>query len=300
MNMKKQTRRKIFIFLSISLFFIFFIFIIFSDFFILDVKITKNYRIKQVPFTSVYNLYDGDSCIVKGIYAWIIDKEFIHGNLKNSEYSYFIYNHETKEIFYFTKTEIKQYYALLSKWSIRDLIAMGDNISNYVWHEHLHLNVEEQEKFMNLSTALKIEKIIETCAGKDKIGFGPKFYDYLNLFTDKDEKEMISILLEKLSGVNVKPIVSLFDKTEYDIIYRLCVINQFFTTEDKQKFLSILEKKLDTYLKEYKLVDEYVVELDYRIKLLKGIETELISNVPDESLLKKYIDMGYKNLKIKE
>ncbi len=274
---------------------------IWNRIFFLNVNITKDYKIKQVPFTNCYWLCDKNRYVVRGISSWVIDKKYIHGYLKNLKYRYFIYNNETHETFYFTKGEKAKYENFLIEKFIRNGMSMYDDIGNYIFNRHNHLYVNEQEEFKKLSPEMKIEKIIETCAGKYKAGLGPKFYDYLDLSTDEVEKAIAPILLEKLNNSDIKPRATAFNKTEYDIIYRLCIINRFFTPENKKKLVSILEKKLDTYLKEYKIVDGYVVELDYRISLLSGVKSITHEySPPDENLLKKYTEMGYKDLKIQK
>ncbi len=302
--MKKQTRRSIFIVLGIVFFIPLILFIIglFSDDFGLERQVTKDYKIKHKLSTDSYNLYDGDHCAVEGINIWILDKEFIHGCLKNSEYSYFIYNNKTKQTFYFKEGERRKYKALVYKWSIRDFMGLSDNIENQIWGRHEHLFVEEQEEFKTLSPEMKIEKIIETCVIKRDLGSGPKFYDYLNLITDEDEMRMAPVLLDKLDDIDLAPEDFRFRDTANAVIYELCMINRFCRTENKQRFLSILEKKLDRYLKQYKVVDGNVVELDNKILSLQGLKVPANKwdSLPDEALLKKYTDMGYKDLKIKK
>ncbi len=275
---------------------------IWNRIFFLNVNITKDYKIKQVPFTGIYNLYDGDDCVVKGIYVWVLDKEFIRGELKNSEYSYFIYNNKTKQTFYFKKEEGRDYNTLVYKWHIRDFMGIDDNIENHIWNMHIHLFVEEQEEFKTLSPEMKIEKIIEICVIKNDLYSGPKFYDYLNLITDEDEKLMSPVLLDKLEDIDLAPEDFRFRDTANAVIYELCMINHFCWTENKERFLSILEKKLDRYLKQYKVVDGNVRKLDNKILSLQGLKVPKNRwfNMPNEALLKKYTDMGYKDLKIKK
>ncbi len=295
--MRKKYIKGILIVVSILLLFLLGI-PIWNRIFFFNESIAKDYKIKQVPFIHYYSLYDKDDKVFSGIEEWIIERDWIHG-ASNSKYNhYFIHNMKTKKTFYFSRNSKNEYLKLLDELNLGCHETMYDDLNNHIKNWHCHLDLKEQEEFKKLSTEMKINTLFDKYIDSDKIE-SAKFYDYLNILSD-DYNIVIPILLQRLNSIEI------FPKTEkvqeFDII-REILFKTFYrywnllTDEQIEELKLIIQLKLDKYLLENNLIDDRVEVMDAYI--VKNDKKRFMNYLDKDKLLKKYTDMGYKNLKLK-
>jgi hypothetical protein len=85
----------------------------------------------------------------------------------------------------------------------------------------------------------------------------------------------------------------------FTIINRIFLVqNQFFSNDEKLLLAEIYQEKLDYYLKTYHVLDEIVFNLESLIVFLNtGIDIGSDSNYRSSTLLQKFKDLGYGELK---
>ncbi len=296
--MKKETRPNIFIILGIVLFMLLMFFMIGSCLgnCELEWQITKDYKIKEDISTGGYNLYDSDdNRIVENIAIWIVFKGYIYGETYNKNKSYFIHDTTTKQTY--TMKEMYKYHKLCSKLKLSTNMTLEDDLNNRIRNWHTHLYVSERKEFRKLSVELQVKTLLDKYINKKFIPDN-QFYDYIDILMEKPDKSLPELFM-CLKNAEVLPVSDLM--SEYDVIKN--ILQPFYCWSElndkyEDEYFNIYNNKLDKYLKKYKVIDERVQSIDAIIRKEHDVFGKSV--LSKKELLKKYTDMGYKDLKIKK
>jgi hypothetical protein len=157
---------------------------------------------------------------------------------------------------------------------------------------------EEVDYLRTLSPELQVEILITRYKHSGGIPF--MFYSSSRVLEENPEA-VKPILFEYARNTNPPYIHDKSDMTFgliFAIIHRnFLVDNQLFSDDEKLLLAEIYQKKLDYYLRTYKTLDYIVFNLEYlTIRLSTGID---IGRNPDYkfTLLQKFKDLGYGELK---
>lgn len=96
------------------------VFFLFKKFIFLEVGISKNFKLRQVPFCNTYNIYCKNKKVISNVYEWIITDRYIYGYGKND---FYIFEIDSQKVIRFAKEE--DFYKELKK------LGLSYNISDY-------------------------------------------------------------------------------------------------------------------------------------------------------------------------
>jgi hypothetical protein len=161
------------------------------------------------------------------------------------------------------------------------------------------LSHEEQVYTIRLlSPEEQVHAMVETFKYYERL---PITFTYCSNILTENPEGVKPVLFRYLKELNPPPPSDRSDMS-YKIIdgilwSRFYFEKRLLTREEEELLAELYQEKLDYYLKTYKWVDRVVYGLDNFITILRTGEPMPYTDEHNRSLVKKYTDLGYKDLR---